>query len=317
MLVIDELLDELAATKFFCKLDLRSGYHQIRILERDEDKSAFKTYHGHFQFRVMPFGLTNAPATFQCLMNSVFADHIKKFVLVFMDDILVYSKSLPDHVKHLQIVFHLLQKHQLFSKLSKCHFAASQLEYLGHIISDKGVATDPAKTQAMLHWPTPTSVIELRGFLGLTGYYRKFVKHYGILAKPLTNLLQQHKAFVWTEQAQHAFDALKQAMSTTPVLVLPDFSMPFVLETDACADGIGAVLLQQGHPVAYFRKSLGNNNKKLPIYEKEFMAIMMAVDRWRAYLQRGPFLIKTDHKSLCNLDDQVLHTDLQKKAMAN
>jgi hypothetical protein len=177
------------------------------------------------------------------------------------------------------------------------------------------VATDKTKTEAMIHWPQPSNVTELRGFLGLTGYYRKFVKHYGVLAKPLTDLLQKNQAFVWTAAAQQAFDNLKQAMSQTPVLILPDFNKPFVIETDACDDGIGAVLLQQGHPVAYLSKALGVNNKKLPIYEKEFMAIMMVVDKWRAYLQRGPFTIRTDHKSLCCLEDQVLHTELQRKAM--
>lgn len=278
-------------------------------------KTAFKTHHGHFQFRVMPFGLTNAPATFQCVANSIFAGYIRKFVLVFMDDILVYNKSLAEYLQHLKVVFEILWQNQFYAKLSKCQFAAPKLEYLGHIISQQGVATDPTKTEAMLAWPTPTNLTELRGFLGLTGYYRKFVKNYGILAKPLIDLLQQHKTFLWTESAQQAFSTLKTAMATTPVFALPDFTLPFVIETDACQDGIGVVLLQQGHPIAYLSRALGVNNQKLAIYEKEFMAIMMAVDRWRPYLQRGPFVIKTDHKSLCCLDDQVLHTELQKKAM--
>jgi hypothetical protein len=175
------------------------------------------------------------------------------------------------------------------------------------------VATDPEKTKVMLAWPVPTTVTELRGFLGLIGYYRKFVKGYGVLAKPLTVLLQKQN-FVWGHEAQQAFEALKQAMSSTPVLALPNFSIPFWIETNACATGIGAVLMQAGHPVAYYSKALSVNNRKLSIYEKEFLAIMMALDKWKPYLVRGPFVIKTDHQSLCHLDDQVLHTELQKKA---
>nr|ABF94845.1 retrotransposon protein, putative, unclassified [Oryza sativa Japonica Group] len=314
MPVVDELLDELSGTKFFSKLDLKAGYHQIRMVETDEAKTAFKTHHGQFQFRVMPFGLTNAPSTFQCLMNSVLAPFIRKFVLVFMDDILVYSPDLDSHLHHLQQVFVILRQHQLFARRSKCSFACTQLEYLGHIISDKGVSTDPEKTAAMLAWPVPTSVTELRGFLGLTGYYRKFVQGYSIIARPLTLLLKK-KAFLWTDAAQLAFDQLKTAMSNTPMLALPNFQLPFTLETDACAYGLGAVLSQQGHPIAYYSKTLGPVNQKLSIYEKEFLAIMMAVDKWRCYLQRGPFIIKTYHKILCHLDDQILGTELQQKAM--
>lgn len=313
--IVDELLDELAGTRFFSKLDLRSGYHQIRMKETDEEKTAFKTHHGHFQFRVMPFGLTNAPATFQCLMNSIFEPYLRKFVLVFMDDILVYSPSLETHAIHLDTVLQVLQQHQLSAKLSKCSFAASQLEYLGHIISADGVATDPEKTRIMRDWPVPTNVTELRGFLGLTGYYRKFVKNYGVIAKPLTVLLQKNAKFIWTDSANSAFLQLKHAMCSTPVLALPDFTKTFVLETDACATGIGAVLSQEGHPIAFYSKALGMANQKLSIYEKEFLAIMMAIDKWRSYLLRGPFTIKTDHQSLCHLDDQILGSELQRKAM--
>lgn len=313
--VIDELLDELAGAAYFSKIDLRAGYHQIRMREGDEEKTAFKTHHGHFQFRVMPFGVTNGPPTFQCLMNSVFEGPNRKFVISFLDDILVFSRTLQAHVEHLRTVFTILRQHQLYAKESKCSFAQPQIEYLGHVISRDGVATDASKTSAMQAWPTPTNATELRGFLGLTGYYRKFVPRYGILAKPLTQLLTK-KGFVWTEQAQAAFELLKKAMVNTPVLALPDFSRPFSIETDACDTGVGAVLVQDGHPIAYLSKALGVRNQRLSIYEKEFLAVIMAIDKWRAYLQRAPFVIVTDHKSLCSLGDQHLKTELQRKAMS-
>lgn len=216
---------------------------------------------------------------------------------------------------HLRLVLQTLRAHQLFAKMSKCSFAQHSISYLGHIISRNGVATDSEKTHVMSAWPTPTSATELRGFLGLTGYYRKFVQSYGLLAKPLTNLLTK-KGFVWSQQAEQAFQQLKKAMISTPVLALPDFALPFTVETDACATGVGAVLSQNGHPIAYLSKALGINNSKLPVYEKEFLAVMMAVDKWRPYLQRGPFTILTDHKSLASLQEQQLTTELQRKAMA-
>jgi len=230
MPIIDEILDELAGTKYFTKLDMRSGYHQVRMKPEDEYKMAFKTHQGHYQFNVMPFGLTNAPATFQCIMNEVLAPFLMKFVMVFLDDILIYSPDFDTHLHHLQLVLEKLSEHKLYMKASKCSFAQTQLEYLGHIISDAGVATNLVKIEAMIKWPVPTTVTELRGFLGLTGYYRKFVHHYGLIAYPLTQLLRK-KQFQWT---------------TTPVLALPNFAEQFIIETDASDIGIGAVLMQHG-----------------------------------------------------------------------
>jgi hypothetical protein len=192
MPIIEEILDELAGTQFFTKLDMIAGYHQIRMQEEDEYKTAFKTHHGHFQFKVMPFGLTNAPATFQCMKNQILQPFLRKFAMVFLDDILIYSPSWEDHLQHLRQIFLTLSQHQFYLKSSKCSFAQSQIKYLGHIISRQGVATDPMKTAAMVDWPTPTTVTKLRGFLGLIGYYRRLVQHYGIINKPLTNLLKKN-----------------------------------------------------------------------------------------------------------------------------
>jgi hypothetical protein len=315
MPLVDEILDELAGTRYFSKLDMHSGYHQVRMQQGGEYKTAFKTHQGHYQFKVMPFVLTNAPATFQCIMNEVLAPFLRKFVMVFLDDILVYSHTWETHMAHLRQVLLKLREHKLYMKSSKCSFAQIQLEYLGHIISDRGVAIDPSKTEDMLKWPVPTNVTELRGFLGLTGYYRKFVKYYGVIAIPLTQLLKKNQ-FIWSEQAQEAFEALKQAMVSTLVLALPDFQQSFIVETDACESGIGATLLQKDQHVAFLSKALSNQHKHLSIYEKEFLALIMAVDKWRQYLQHQEFIIRTDHKSLAYLIEQNLHSDMQRKAMA-
>lgn len=186
------------------------------------------------------------------------------------------------------------------------------MEYLGHIISAQGVSIDPSKIEAMLHWPTPTTFTELRAFLGLTRYYKKFVKHFGHLTKPLTNLLKL-KQFSWPHIAQAASDTVKVAMTKIPVLALPNFQETFTVETDACQDGIGAVLMQHGQPITYLSKALGEKHKTLSIYEKEFLTLIMAIEKWRHYLQRQEFIIQTDHKSLTYLNEQNLHSDMQRK----
>lgn len=194
-------------------------------------------------------------------MNAALAPVLRKFALVFFDDILVYSKTYEEHLEHLSTVLVILKKEQWQVKLSKCAFAQQSIAYLGHVISEKGVATDESKIQSIAGWPTPTTVKELRGFLGLSGYYRKFIKHYAVISQPLTSLLKKGVVFLWTTDTQLAFDALKQALMTAPVLTLPDFGKQFVIETDACDVGIGAVLSQQG-PSRVTRGSTPNGNRK-------------------------------------------------------
>lgn len=211
--------------------------------------------------------------------------------------------------------FQLLQKHQLKVKCSKCTFAQPSLTYLGHVVSGAGVSTDPKNVQAVQQWAIPSNVKEVRGFLGLAGYYQKFVRHFVVLSRPLTDLLKKHAVFLWTAKHQLALDTLKKALTSAPVLALPDFSKTFEIETDASDRGVGAVLMQAGYPLAYLSKALGPKNRGLSTYEKECLAILLAVDHWCSYLQFGEFIIRTDQCSLIHLGDQRLATPWQQKAM--
>jgi len=240
--VVDELLNELHGACFFTKLDLRSGYHQVRMQPEDIHKTTFRTHDGLYEFLVMPFGLCNAPATFQALMNDVLRVYLRRFVLVFFDDILIYNTTWADHLRHLHVVLTILRHHLLFVKRSKCSFGIDSVSYLGHIISAAGVAMDPAKVQAIHDWPQPRSARAVRGFLGLAGYYRKFVHNYGAIAAPLTALLKK-EGFAWNDEAATTFSALKAAVMSAPVLTLPDFTKPFTVECDASTYGFGAVLI--------------------------------------------------------------------------
>lgn len=313
--VIDELLDELAGASWFSKLDLKAGYHQIRLAPVEEYKTAFQTHNGHFEFTVMAFGLTGAPGTFEGAMNTTLAPVLRKFALVFFDDIFIYSKTYEDHLSHLAQVLAILAQHLWKVKLSKCAFAQQKIAYLGHVISGAGVATDDSKISTIRYWPVPLTVKEVRGFLGLTGYYRKFIRHYGIISKPLTVILKKGQVFAWTSKTETAFNTLKQALISAPVLALPDFSKTFIIKTDPCDVGIGAVLMQEGHPLPFVSKALGPRNRSLSVYEKEYLAILLATEQWRSYFQAGEFIIRNDQKSLSHLEDQRLHTEWQQKAL--
>lgn len=261
----------------------------------------------------MSFGLTGAPNTFRGAMNTTLKPLLRKCVIVFFDDILIYSSSFEQHLQHLQQVFELLAWDRWLVKLSKCRFSQESIAYLGHIISAEGVGTNPTKVDAIQQWPKPVDIKELCSFLGLTGYYRKFVHNFTVIAQPFRDLLWKGTLFIWTESHQSAFDALKAALVFAPVLALPDFSKDFQIQIDASNRGMGAVLLQQGHPLAFVSKALGPRTGGLSTCEKEYLAILVAVEQWRPYLQHGEFTIFSDHRSLMHLIEQWPHTPWQLK----
>jgi hypothetical protein len=285
------------------------------VAEADIPKTAFRTHAGHYEFLVMPFGLTNVPSTFQSLMNHIFQPYLRRFILVFFDDILIYSKDLDSHLTHLTHLtqtLDLLRKNQLFAKMSKCRFGCSEIEYLGHIVSALGVFVDPGKIRAMVGWPFPKTLKALRGFLGLTGYYRKFIKGYGSIAAPLTDMLRKN-SFSWSEPAEAAFQALKEAVTHAPVLALPDFTQPFLIECDANGRGIGAVLMQGSRPIAFFSKAFKGKALHMSTNEKELFSLVSAIQKWRPYLLGQSFVVKTDQQSLKFLLEQKVGTPFQQK----
>jgi hypothetical protein len=241
---IDVLFDQLAGAKVFSKIDLRSGYRQIKIRASDVSKTTFSTRYSLYEFLVMSFGLTNAPAYFMYLMNSVFMNELDKFVVVFINDILIYSKSEAEHAKHLRIVLQRLRDHKLYAKFSKCEFWLDSVKFLGHTISKDGISVDPSKVQEVMDWKPPKSVHQIRSFLGLAGYYRRFIPNFSRIAKPMTELLKKGVKFVWSEECDQAFHTLRKHLTSAPVLTQPDMSKPFDVFCDASGIGLGCVLMQ-------------------------------------------------------------------------
>jgi hypothetical protein len=236
---IVDLFDQLSGATIFSKMDLRSGYHQIKIRAKDIPKTTFTTHYGLYEYTVMSFGLTNAPATFMRLMNSVFIEYLDKFVVVYIDDILIYSQTKEEHAKHLRLALTKLCEHRLYAKFSKCEFWLNKLIFLGHVLSANGVAVIPDKVQSGLDWVTPSSVKDVRSFLGLAGYYRRFIENFSKIAKPMAKLLKKNKKFEWSEKAEEDFQLLKTKLTTAPVLALLDTSKEFVIYCDASHQGLG------------------------------------------------------------------------------
>ncbi|RVW70717.1 Retrovirus-related Pol polyprotein from transposon 17.6 [Vitis vinifera] len=253
-----ELFDRLSKASYFTKLDLRSDYWQVQIAAGDEEKTTCVTRYGSYEFLVMPFGLTNAPATFCNLMNDVLFDYLDAFVVVYLDDIVVYSKTLIEHEKHLRLVFQRLRENRLYVKREKCEFAQEKITFLGHKINAGLIRMDKGKVQAIMEWTVPTKVTELRSFLGLANYYRRFIKGYSKRVSPFTKLLKKDNSWDWSMQCQMAFEGLKEAISTELVLRLPDLDLPFEVQTDASDRALGGVLVPEGHPVAFENRKLNN-----------------------------------------------------------
>jgi hypothetical protein len=300
---IEELLDRLRGATVFSKIDLRSGYHQLRIDPTDVDKTTFVTRYGAFKFLVMPFGLTNAPSVFMHLMNTVLDDLVDRFVIVFIDDILIFSKNEADHQQHLREVLDRLRSADLYAKLEKCSFYQPEVEFLGHIVSAEGIRMCPDKVTAVTQWPALTNTHDVRAFLGLAGYYRRFIRDFSTLAGPLTDLLRDDTPFVWGADQQRSMDQLKQAITQQPVLIIPDLNQPFILHTDASGYAISGVLQQEQadglHPIAFYSRKLNAAERNYPVREQELLALVACCREWRHYLEGAPgTTINTDHASL-------------------
>eukprot|EP00253_Pinus_taeda_P016981 PITA_16981 len=301
---IDELFDQVKGATMFSKIDLRSGYHQIRIKDEDIAKTTFRTRYGHYEFVVLPFGLTNAPATFMCLMNNIFHQYLDRFVLIFIDDILVYSCTIEEHQEHLRKVLQTLREHQLYAKLSKCDFFKEEVQYLGHVITKEGIVVDPEKIKAIMDWPVPKDVADVRSFMGLAGYYRRFVEGFSRVAFPITSLQKKRKTFHWTPNCQKSFEQLKHLLTTAPILRIADPDKDYVVCTDASKEGVGGVLMQEGKVVAYESRKLKEHEQKYSAYDLELTAVIHALKMWRHYLVGRKFLLLTDHHSLTNYFSQ-------------
>ena len=300
---LDDMLDMMAGATIFSKIDLKSGYHQIRVRSGDEWKTAFKTKDGLYEWMVMPFGLSNAPSTFMRVMTQVLKPFMGKFLVVYFDDILIYSKSNAQHLDHLTQVCLALRKESLYGNLKKCSFFTDRVIFLGFIVSSAGVSPDPQKIQSVVDWPQPKNIHDVRSFHGLASFYRRFIRGFSTIMSPITDCMK-HEEFNWTNAATKAFTEIKKKLTEAPVMRLPDFTKPFEVECDASGLGIGGVLSQERHPVAYFSEKLNDAKLKYSTYDKEFYAIVRSLWHWEHYLLPHEFVIYSDHEALRYLQSQ-------------
>ncbi|KAL0191918.1 hypothetical protein M9458_010214, partial [Cirrhinus mrigala] len=304
--LMSSAFERLQGASFFTKLDLRNAYHLVRIREGDEWKTAFNTPRRHFEYLVLPFGLSNAPAIFQALVNDMLRDMLDQFIYVYLDDILIFSHSLQEHVQHVRRVLQRLLENGLYVKAEKCVFHAQSVSFLGYIVSTKGVHTDPDNVKAVVDWPIPDSRKDLQRFLGFANFYRRFIRNFSQLASPLTALTSTKTAFRWSNAADVAFTKLKDCFVSAPILIAPDPSRQFVVEVDASEEGVGAVLSQRSssddrvHPCVFFSHRLSPAERNYDIGNRELLAIKLALEEWRHWLERSgvPFIVWTDHKNL-------------------
>ena len=295
---IDDLFDQLRGGRVYSKIDLRTGYHQLRIREANIPKTAFRTRYGHFEYTVMPFGLTNAPAAFMDLLHWVLQPCLDQFVVVFVDDILIYSQLEEEHEDHLSVVLQFLRDHQLYAKFSKCEFWLIKVRFLGHVVSASGVSVDPEKVEAVMSWERPKSVFEIRSFLGLTGYYRRFIEDFSRLATPMTRRTRKEVKFEWNDLCEKAFQTLKRRLTSAPILIVPKMGQRYTVYCDASKAGLGCILMQFGRVVAYGSRQLKNHEKNYPTHDMELAAIVFALKIWRYYLYGEQFEVYSNHKSL-------------------
>jgi len=302
---IDDLLESLSGASYFTAIDLASGYHQIPIRSSDVPKTAFRTPMGHFQWKVMPFGLCNAPATFQHAMNNVFGNRIGKYVLVYMDDILIYSPSKEDHIKHLDDVLGLLAEHNYYVKKKKCEFFKTEVKFLGHVVGKEGLRVDPDKINVVKTWARPKDKSEIRSLLGFGNYFRRFIFHYSELVRPLTDLTKANTSTEWTSACEKAFQDLKSAIVNAPVLKHPDCDKPFKLICDASNFASGSILVQDGHPCAFASKKFNKAERNYTTEERELLAVIHGLKLFRCYLEGVHFTIVTDHNPLKYFDSKT------------